>query len=221
MKITSAFKYTLFLMIVATMLFGGLYLYQYYNRTKILEKVVERLSASSRIAEAVVTEQVPDFKRGKLKTTIKFLEYDSENQPMEPQYFTFDDNIIQFQALVVRFDDYFIKNADPLKGKSLYLFLKAFSLSNDSLQVYPINEINQIPEGYQVSDSASSYEKQLWRDFWKYALDKNRATLKGIKNAQIEAPGTMFLPGYIYRLEIEHDGGIRIDVDPVPNILKI
>ncbi len=41
-----------------------------------------------------------------------------------------------------------------------------------------------------------------------------------IKNAQIEAPGSMFLPGTIYTLKIEHDGGIRIDAEPVPEILK-
>jgi hypothetical protein len=35
----------------------------------------------------------------------------------------------------------------------------------------------------------------------------------GIKNAQIEAPGTKFVPGLIYTIKIEHDGGLRIDAD--------
>ena len=42
----------------------------------------------------------------------------------------------------------------------------------------------------------------------------------GIKNAQIEAPGTKFMPGILYTLKIEHDGGIRIDTLEIPAILK-
>ncbi len=34
-----------------------------------------------------------------------------------------------------------------------------------------------------------------------------------IKNAQIEAPGTMFVPGNLYTIKIEHDGGLRIEED--------
>ena len=37
---------------------------------------------------------------------------------------------------------------------------------------------------------------------------------------QIEAPGTMFVPGTLYTLKIEHDGGIRIDATPLSPILR-
>ena len=42
----------------------------------------------------------------------------------------------------------------------------------------------------------------------------------GIKNAQIEAPGTRFVPGMLYTVKIEHDGGMRIDAQTLPLILK-
>ncbi len=41
----------------------------------------------------------------------------------------------------------------------------------------------------------------------------------GVKNAQIEAPGTKFIPGALYTIKIEHDGGIRIDVQALSAIL--
>ena len=41
-----------------------------------------------------------------------------------------------------------------------------------------------------------------------------------IKNTQIEAPGTMFIPGMLYTIKIEHDGGMRIDATKIPDILK-
>ena len=66
----------------------------------------------------------------------------------------------------------------------------------------------------------SVFEKELWGSFWSYALDPEQRQRAGIKNAQIEAPGSMFVPGTIYTLHIEHDGGIRIDAQPIPEILK-
>jgi hypothetical protein len=41
-----------------------------------------------------------------------------------------------------------------------------------------------------------------------------------VKNAQIEAPGSIFVPGTIYTIKIEYDGGLRIDAKPIPEILK-
>ena len=53
-----------------------------------------------------------------------------------------------------------------------------------------------------------------------FALDRAAAKKMGIKNAQIEAPGTVFIPGTLYTIKIEHDGGLRIDAQPLPEILK-
>ena len=60
----------------------------------------------------------------------------------------------------------------------------------------------------------------LVRAFWKNALDSEYAKKQGIKNAQIEAPGTKFIPGLLYTIKIEHDGGMRIDATEIPAILK-
>ncbi|MBU4332917.1 MAG: hypothetical protein KKD07_00575, partial [Candidatus Omnitrophica bacterium] len=62
-------------------------------------------------------------------------------------------------------------------------------------------------------------EAEIWREFWDYALNSKKAISKGIKNAQIEAPGTKFVKGIIYTLKIEHDGGIRIDAQEIPKVL--
>ncbi|MDP3041694.1 MAG: hypothetical protein Q8N62_03040 [Candidatus Omnitrophota bacterium] len=62
--------------------------------------------------------------------------------------------------------------------------------------------------------------KKLWKRFWEHVLNPEKAGKVGIKNAQIEAPGTKFIPGMIYTIKIEHDGGLRIDAKPVTSILK-
>lgn len=186
----------------------------------VLQKIIERLSADSRIAEVLVTQSRFDEKTQKIETTIKFLEYDAVGKPLEPRYLTFQGNIIQFQSLVIRFQDKLVQAGDKIRGKSAYLFLRAFVLDREKPQVFDLTETNEIPQGYKVPGVKSEFEKKLWEEFWQYALDPKARTRMGIKNAQIEAPGSMFLPGTIYTIKIEHDGGIRIDTQPIPEILK-
>jgi len=193
---------------------------RYARENKILKEVISRLEADSRIAEALVTNVYFDETSKKTHTTIKFLEYDSKGKPLTPMYFTFPGNIIQFQSLVVRFDDIFVRNKDALKGKSAYLFWKVFMLDGRNTMEYEITKLNQIPAGYKIQGKDDPFEKKLWEKFWSYALDPKESKKIGIKNAQIEAPGTMFIPGTLYTIKIEHDGGIRIDAAPLPEIIK-
>ena len=206
--------------VVAGLVAAGLWFKHWSEENKILKQIIERLSADSRIAEVLVTKSEPDSETKKIKTTIKFLEYDSEGRALSPKYFTFAGNVIQFQSLVIRFEDRFVQAGDSLRGKSASLFLKAFVLDGAKTQVFDITPAHEIPAGYKIPGIVSSFENQFWEKFWTYALDPKMRRRAGIKNAQIEAPGSLFVPGTIYTLKIEHDGGIRIDAQPVPEILK-
>ena len=187
---------------------------------RMLNKIIERLSADSRVAEVIVTDVKENPNTQKTYTTIKFMEYDTQMRPLSPKYFTFSGNIIQFQSLVIRFDDFYIKRGDRLKGKSAYIFWKVFMLDGENTQEYPINKVYEIPCGYKIEGARNSFEGKLWRRFWEYALNPKEAKRAGIKSAQIEAPGTKFVPGMIYTIKIEHDGGLRIDAKPLSPILK-
>ena len=183
-------------------------------------RVLSNLKADSRIAEVLVTESKLDELTGQFVTTIKFLEYDVRQKPLTPRYFTFHGNQIQFQSLVVRFDDKYVEQGHRLKGKSIYLFLKAFVLKGSDTEAFEITRTTGIPDGYLVDGVSSKMQRQIWERFWKYALDPRERELVGIKNAQLEAPGSVFVPGTIYTIRIEHDGGMRIDTAPIPDILK-
>jgi len=192
---------------------------QYIYENAILKQIITRLEADSRVAEVLVTGVNYNEVDRKTYTTIKFLEYDSAGKPLEPKYFNFSGNIIQFQSLVVRFDDMYIRKADQLKGKSAYLFWKVFMLNGEKTQEYEITRINEVPRGYKLEHQENPVEAKFWAHFWEYALNPQKAKLGGIKNAQIEAPGTMFVPGNLYTIKIEHDGGLRIDAAPLSRIL--
>jgi hypothetical protein len=193
------------------------------KENEVLKKIIGRFKADSRIAQVLVTDVFYDAQVNETMTTIKFLEFDVQGRPLEPKYFTFSGNLIQFQSLVVRFQDFYVEQADALKGKSAYLFLKVFFLDGSNTQIYDISRIRDIPSGYKISDDRSfamGFEKAFWEKFWEYALDPEKAAKVGIKTAQIEAPGTKFVPGSLYTLKIEHDGGMRIDAQPLPDIVR-
>jgi hypothetical protein len=192
---------------------------QFFRQAE-LEKIIFRLQADSRAAQVLVTGVNYNEEQHKNFTTIKFLEFDTKGRALEPKYFTFPGNIIQFQSLVVRFDDKFVMAGDRVRGKSVYLFLKAFMLEGANTKEFVINPAEGIPTGYKLDDKASSTEQEFWSRFWSYAFDKKAADRAGIKNVQIEAPGTMFIPGYMYTIKIEHNGGLRIDTTPLPDILR-
>ncbi len=194
--------------------------YRYRHENAMLKKIVNRLEADSRVAEILVTETKEDDQTGKITTTIKFLEYDVNEKPLEPKYFTFSHNIIQFQSLVIRFEDMYVRQRDQFRGKSAFIFWKVFYLNGEHTEEYEINKMFEIPSGYKLPEKESPLEKSLWTKFWQYGLDQRSAKEKGIKNVQIEAPGSLFLPGYLYTLKIEHDGGLRIDSQPFSHILR-
>jgi len=216
-KISNAF---VLLILLAAAGYSIFHFWQWRQEVRVLKEVVERLSSDSRIAEVLVTKSELNEAAKRIETTIKFLEYDSLGRPLAPRYFTFEGNVIQFQTLVIRFADELVKTGDKFRGKSAYLFMKAFVLDPERPRVFDINKVRQIPSGYKIAGENPEFEVKLWNEFWDFALDPAARSRWGIKNAQIEAPGSLFLPGMIYTLKIEHDGGIRIDAEPLPEILK-
>lgn len=220
MKTSKIFNMVSIGILAVAVALAGVGVNQWVQRERVLRKIIERLQAESRRADVLVTKSEFEEVSKKIRTTIKFLEYDAQGKPLEPKYFAFSGNLIQFQSLVIRFNDKLVEAGDRLRGKSAAFFMKAFVLDGAKTQEFDITKVNEIPGGYRVSGKTNGFEEKLWKEFWNYALDPKARERAGIKNAQIEAPGSMFLPGTIYTLKIEHDGGLRIDASPVPEILK-
>jgi hypothetical protein len=238
MKTTKIFNLVSIGILAVAVALAGIGVSQWIQKERVLRQIIDRLHAETRMADVLVTKSEFDEATKKIKTTIKFLEYDSQGKPLEPKYFTFsaplnagtdlslgksvggEKPIIQFQSLVIRFNDKLVEAGDRLRGKSAVFFMKAFVLDGKNTQEFDITKINEVPGGYRVSAKVNEFEQKLWQEFWNFALDPKKRDHAGVKNAQIEAPGSMFLPGTIYTLKIEHDGGLRIDANPVPEILK-
>ncbi|MBN2495890.1 MAG: hypothetical protein JXR96_14965 [Deltaproteobacteria bacterium] len=202
---------------------AGYWIYDRYREAEALKEIVSRLTAEERVAEVLVEEyhRGPAGKADKVK--LKVLEYDTQGKPLPPVYCTFSVNdVIHFEALVIRLNDELVMDG---KGKSIFLFRRAFAL-DDSGQTYEscsLSEPMEVPGGYAMrSDDpkVTEVERRLWKSFWQLALDEKSREKAGVKNAQIEAPATRFVPDTIYRLVLQHAGGLYIQARPVPEILK-
>jgi hypothetical protein len=202
------------------LIIAGYWLICRFNQEHVYQQMLERLQAESRAAQVLVTAVNYDEASHRNMTTIKFVEEDSTGHPLPPKYFTFSGNLIQFQSLVVRFEYKFVAAGDRFKGRSVYLFWKVFMLDGAMTQEFPITEVDEIPGGYKIPGRVSGFENRFWKDFWRFAFDEAKAKNAGIKSVQIEAPGAVFIPGYLYTIHLEHDGGLRIDAKAVEPILR-
>lgn len=198
----------------------GYFAYQFWHQQSVYKQIISRLLADSRVAEVLVSSVNFDERTRRIYTTVKFLEYDSRGKALEAKYFTFPGRILQFQSLVVRFDDRYVTMGSRLKGKSAYIFLKAFALNGPNTTEFIITPFDEVPGGYRIGPKNNTVERSFWKQFWRLTFDPAYGKQRGIKNVQIEAPGTMFIPGYLYTIRIEHDGGLRIDTRALPEILR-
>jgi len=201
----------------------GLWIWQGIREKDILRQIVSRLTAEQRVAEVVVEDLVPGPDGRPAQLTLKILELDPAGKPLEPRRCTFTKNdVIHFEALVVRLDDRLVMEGE---GRSVHLFRRAFALSpkDNTYEACDINRPDEVPGGYALRSAdreVSEGEARFWRTFWELALDEERRQQAGVKNAQIEAPATRFVPEMVYRLVLEADGGLSIQASPVPAILK-
>ena len=111
--VTAKLKRLFIFSLIVLVIIGGIAAYRaicrYRHEKEMMRRLIRRLEADTRIAEVLVTDIHFNEPTRAYHTTIKFLEYDSKKRPLEPKYFTFSGNIIQFQSLVIRFEDRFIK----------------------------------------------------------------------------------------------------------------
>ncbi|CAN5555045.1 hypothetical protein BH10PLA1_BH10PLA1_07840 [soil metagenome] len=186
---------------------------------KVLETVVQRLGSENRVAEVIVTDQHPV--NGVIQTTLLFVEYAKDGRELPPKVLTVKGKTAHVDALVIKFDRDFVKENDPLRGKSIALFYRVFGDQESPADGPKIDEPGHIPTVYQGADPrVSEYEKKLWADFWKLAEDENYRKQYGVRVAQGEGPWGPFEMDRLYTLSIDADGGLNIRSEPLKGIYR-
>ncbi|MCL2330021.1 MAG: hypothetical protein FWC56_01825, partial [Phycisphaerae bacterium] len=181
-----------------------------------LKLAIQRLCGEDRVAEVRVTDQIRmgDIINGRPatedSTTIEFVEIDREGHPLPSQRFVIKDQVVHFDALVLKFQHEDVAKGDPQKGKSLALFRRIYGDSQQPAQGYPIDPDGGVPNIFRVQPNPSEFEKKLWVQFWEYARDPELAARDGIRVAQGEAVYQPMVKGDLWTLSLQSNGGLNI-----------
>jgi hypothetical protein len=147
-----------------------------------LEQEMQRLQAFLKIlkhidrrARVEVLRQAKNL-QGNLETTIRFTEIDDSGKPINAfRDLTLPGQEVYFDTLVIKFDDHFIEQGDPFKGRALMLFRRIFSSTMRPEDGFVIDIEGQAPEVYAERQAPSGFEKDLWKRFWELANNEKMA----------------------------------------------
>jgi len=145
-----------------------------------------------------------------LKTTIRWVELDENDQPIDERTFDLKGDIVKVDAWVVKFDDQYIEEADLIRGTSICLFRRIHGEFAQRDEVHVLDEVGSLPRVYRRGKRVSDFERDIWDDFWEIANDPDRAEEMGIRAAHGEVVYNKVRPGKKYKLELRASGGLTM-----------
>ncbi|MBR0237442.1 MAG: hypothetical protein IJQ39_05085 [Thermoguttaceae bacterium] len=159
---------------------------------------------------AVISDIVKTKPEGSdvVKTSFSFTEIDMADNPLgEKRMFTIDGEKLYIDAYIIKFEDDYIEQGDPLKGTALCMFDKLFSEKIKPEDGFRIDPVGETPKPYKLdSPDSSEFEKELWGNFWKLAQDPKYAQKMGVRAAHGTAPSMLLQEGLTYKLEMRNTG---------------
>jgi hypothetical protein len=175
-----------------------------------LETFLKILKHIDRRARVEVLRQAKD-PQGNLQTTIRFTEIDDSGRPINAfRDLTLPGQEVYFDTLVIKFEDHFIEQGDPFKGRALMLFRRIFSSTMRAEDGFVIDTEGQAPDVYAGGESASGFEKDLWKRFWELANDEKMAKERGVRAIHGDAPYMRMEPDRVYEICLRSTGEVII-----------
>jgi hypothetical protein len=124
-------------------------------------------------------------------------------------------------AKVIKFDNDFVKENDPLRGQSIALFTRLYGDLQAPEQGHHIDQPGQIPQVYRGSDPrVSRFEQDLWLSFWRLADDAGYRRQVGVRIAQGEGLWWPIEIDKLYTVTLEADGGLNLTQEPLRGIYR-
>jgi len=215
--------------VVAT---GGLWLYvrSADDRDRIIQEqaeqieILENVAAGAQEQRRVADIRVADQRRaepGRVRTPLLFVEHGRGGEPPPPKRFEVVGDRVHFESQVVKFDRHFVREGDPLRGRSLSLFTSVYGSATPPAEGSPVDEPGRIPRIYRgVDPRVTEYEQSLWQDFWNLAADTEYARSKGVRVAQWETVSGTVSPDKLYTITLEAAGGLSLTNQPLQPIFR-
>lgn len=175
-----------------------------------LEAFLRILKRIERRARVEVLKQDKDA-HGNLQSTIRFTEIDDSGKPIAVfRDLTLPGQEIYFDTMVIKFDDHFVEQSDPLKGQALMLFRRIFSSTMRAEDGIPIDPVGQPPAIYAGKTAPSDFERDIWKRFWEIANNEQLAKEKGVRAIHGDAPYMRMEPDRVYEVALRSTGEVII-----------
>jgi hypothetical protein len=190
------------------------------HRNEQLAAVVERLGAARRVAEILVTEQREVG--GVLHTTLLFVESARDGSTLPPKSFTIEGTSAHLDAMVIKFERDFVKENDPLRGRSIALFTRLYGDRQAPTDGFRLDEPGKIPDAYRGADPrVTQFERELWQNFWRLADDATYREQFGVRVASGEGVWhEAFRADRLYTVTLDADGGLNLQSEPLKGIYR-
>lgn len=183
-----------------------------------LTRIVSRLKAERRVAQVYVVSQDKDNDGKISQTRLDFQEFDKEGRKLPLRTVTVPGETVYVDALVVRFTDRYVEGGDQLRGHSLHLFRRVFGENQRPSDGELLDRPNEVPPAYRTKANPDDFEQEVWRHFWDYASDPEKAALAGVRVAQGEAVYQRVKQAQVWQISTRADGGLEFRpqaVDPL------
>ena len=175
-----------------------------------LEAFLRILKRIERRARVEVLKQAKDS-RGNLQTTIRFTEIDDSGKPLNAfRDLTLPGQEVYFDTLVIKFEDHFVEQSDPLKGQALMLFRRIFSSTMRAEDGFAIDAVGRAPEVYAGRQAPSEFERDLWKRFWELANNEQLAKERGVRAIHGDAPYMRLELDHVYEVALRSTGEVII-----------
>jgi hypothetical protein len=175
-----------------------------------LEAYLKILKRIDRRARVEVLRQAKD-QQGVLQTTIRFTEVDDTGKPLNAsRELTLPGQEVYFDTMVIKFDDHFVEQDDPVKGRALMLFRRIFSNTMRAEDGYVIDAQGQVPQVYADRQVPSNFEQDLWKRFWELANNDKLAKEHGVRAIHGDAPYMRLEPDRVYEVCLRSTGEVII-----------
>jgi len=186
------------------------------QETLQLRTYLKLLEYTERRAQLEVLSQTKDS-AGETVNKLRFTELDPQGGVVGVQReFEIKGEEVYVDTLVIKFEDHFVEQGDPLKGKALLLFRRIFTDRVQPDKGYVLDRNGVPPEIYAGRTAPTPFEQNLWARFWAVANNERLAKEAGVKAMHGQAVYGRLVPNMTYTLLMRSTGEVILPAPKEP-----
>jgi hypothetical protein len=187
------------------------------NRLKTYLKLLEYTERRAQL-EVISQKKDPD---GETVNQLRFTELDPQGGVVGAQRtMELRGEEVYIDTLVIKFEDHFVEQGDPLKGKALLLFRRLFTNRIKPDDGCVLDRSGAPPEIYASRSTPSTFERDLWSRFWEVANNEQLAKQAGVKAMHGQAVYGKLVPNMVYTLLMRSTGEVILPAPKEPQAVN-